>query len=293
MLVYILYKIGLLVSINPPLKFSYAIASAAAYIKYYLSPRDRNAVISNLKIILNSNDKALLKKTAKAVFVNFGKYLVDFFRSSKMDVSEIKASIKVEGTDFLDQALKKKKGIIIVTAHMGNWEIAGAITSLMGYTVNAIALSHKNKKINDLFVSRRTTWGMRVIPVGKAVRKCFECLARNELIALLGDRDFTSRGIPMDFLGKEVLIPKGPATISLKSGAVIIPAFAIRQPDDTYRYTFEKPIEYEPTGHMENDLRAITKKFVAIIEGYIRRYPDQWFMFREFWLKEANDADII
>ena len=113
-------------------------------------------------------------------------------------------------------------------------------------------------------------------------------LQANELIGLLGDRDFTHSGINVEFFGKTVNVPKGPAIISLKTGAVIVPTFAVREPDDSYRLFYEKPLDYTPCGDKDKDLKNLTEKVIAIIEDKIRRYPQQWFMFMEFWASDAN-----
>lgn len=287
---YFLYKLGQFVALFFPLKMGYFIATQLAILQYHLSYKDRRAVINNLKVILGQNQKERqIEAHAKRVFINFGKYLVDFFRFSKLDKKFVEKFVEVEGLNYINNALKQGKGVIAVTAHIGNWELAGVVTSMLGCPVNAIAMSHRHKRVNELFVRQRTIKGVKVIPLGAAVRKCLECLNNNELVALLGDRDFTTRGIPMKFLGKEVIVPKGPATLSLKADSPIIPGFMIRKGDKaSFKFTFEKPIEYKPTGRTEFDMKKITKAMVSVIEDYIRRYPDQWFMFREFWSQEAR-----
>jgi len=289
MLIYLLYKFGQFLSLALPRRIMYRIAGACGILKYYFSPRDGRSVISNLKVILDKPvSKKELKRMARAVFINFAKYLVDFFHFAKVRGDDVDKVIKICGRENLDETLKRGKGIIIVAAHMGNWELGGMITALKGYPLNVIVLSHKNERINNMFVKQRTRTGVRVIPLGRAVRRIFEVLKQNEMVALLGDRDFTKRGIKVEFLGKEVQIPKGPATVSLKSGAPIICAFVIRKKDNSYTITFEKPIETTLTGHTEADLKIITRAFVTRIEGYIRRYPEQWYMFRRFWSSDAN-----
>jgi KDO2-lipid IV(A) lauroyltransferase len=92
----------------------------------------------------------------------------------------------------------------------------------------------------------------------------------------------------VEFLGKIVKIPRGPAIFHLKTGAPLVPSFAIRQPDDSYKIIYEEPIVYSPTLNKEEDLINVTRIFLKNIEDVIRRYPEQWFMFREFWNKDAN-----
>lgn len=289
MMQYLLYKIALWLALNLPLKASYAIARLIAVFQYGFCRRDRIAVISNLRVVLGTNDKRLIEPVAKAVFVNFAKYLVDFFRASIVDEQYIKKFVKIEGREHIKEAFKKGNGVIALTAHIGNWELAGIVTALLGYPVNAVALGHKDKRVDDLFVSQRQIRGVKVIPVGVTVlRSCYSALKNNELIGLLGDRDFTHSGIETEFLGKMVSIPKGPAMFALKAGAAVVPVFMVREPDDSYRLIYERAVDCKPAETSEENIKAVTKKFVNVIEGYIRRYPDQWFMFRKFWSEDAN-----
>lgn len=288
MIQYLLYKLAMWLVLRQPLKLSYAMASSIALLQYSFCRRDRLVVINNLKVILGTDDEKIIVPHAKKVFINFAKYLVDFLRFSVFDKEYVAKFIKIEGSQNLDEGFKRGKGVIALTGHMGNWELAGAVTALLGYPVNAVALSHKHKKVTELFIKQREKTGVRVIPLGVAVRKCFTALWNNELIGLLGDRDFTGSGIVVEFLGKQVRMPKGPAMFALKTGAAIIPTFIIRQPDDSYKMFYEKPIEYTPTKNNDEDMKVLTKKIVTVIENIIRRYPEQWFMFREFWSEDAN-----
>ncbi|MBN1526783.1 MAG: lysophospholipid acyltransferase family protein, partial [Candidatus Omnitrophica bacterium] len=111
----------------------------------------------------------------------------------------------------------------------------------------------------------------------------FSALRGNEFLALLGDRDFSRHGIYPDFFGKKALIPKGPAVFSHRCGATIVPTFMIREPDDTFTLFFDTPIVPDPAEPEAKAVEHITKECVAVIEKYVRRYPDQWYIFKPFW----------
>ncbi len=241
-------------------------------------------MLGNLRATLNTEDERLLRKTAKEVFINFAKYLVDFFRFSKLNGKFINANIKVIGKANLDEALKKGKGAILLAAHIGNYELGAATISLLGYPFNAVALDHKNKLVNNFFITQRKTAKINVIPLGMALKKCFKCLKNNEVLALLGDRDFLNHGIRMRFFDKDAMIPRGAAALSLRTGAAIIPTFFIRLPDDTFELTFEKPISFSPKNDFEETVAGLTGKGIRIIEEYVKKYPSQWYMFRRFWI---------
>ncbi len=281
---YYLYKIGQIIALAFPLKIIYFIATFVANLYYFFSVKDRKALVENIKMVLSDkgNDK-LSEYYPRRVFINFAKYLVDFFRFSKLDKNYIGKFIDVEGREYIDEVLKKKKGAIMLSSHIGNWELGAAVISLLGYPLYVIALDHADKRVNNFFIKQRGSKGVGVISIGIALKKCFKVLKENELLAILGDRDFSEKGEKIKFFGKETLIPKGPAVFSLRTGAPIIPTFMIRQKFNRFKFVFEKPISYQPTDNEENDVKTLINSYISIIEQYIRKYPDQWYVFRNIW----------
>jgi KDO2-lipid IV(A) lauroyltransferase len=278
MIFYWLYKICYLLAVRFPLKIAYGVAIFLSILKYYLSPRDRRAVIGNLRKILPEPELKKIHLYAKEVFVNFGKYLIEFFRVSHLKKEDLGHYFKIEGLEYVDEALKKGKGVIILSAHIGNWELGGIFMSLLGYPMFAVALPHRHPKVNELFNYQRERLGMIVVPsIGVALRRIYDALKKNHIVALVGDRDFANSGKKMSFLGEEKIIPKGPAVLAKRTGASIVPGFMIRQADDSHVLRFMPSL---PTDGTEE---AIMKEYAGIIESIIRQYPAQWLMFREFW----------
>jgi KDO2-lipid IV(A) lauroyltransferase len=218
------------------------------------------------------------------MFRNFAKYLVDFFRFEKLDAEYIKNNIRIENIRYFEEALSKSKGAIVLTAHLGNWELGGVVIALCGYPFWVVALPHKDKRVDNFFNSQRESKGIKVIPLGKAVRKSLDVLKENKILALVGDRDFSEKGMILDFFGKPTFFPEGPAAFSLKTGATIVPGFMLRNGDDSFTLRIEKPLDFIPTGNKERDLRELITRYKIIFEDYIRRFPDQWYMFRKFWI---------
>ena len=284
MIFHILYRMGHLLSLNFPLKFSYAVALFFADIHYILGFKERRAVMENLKTILRSSSQdGSLKPISRDVFRNFAKYLVDFFRFSKMDLEYVNKFVKLEGLSNIDEALKYGKGVIMLSAHMGNWELGGFVLGTLGYPINAVVLTHQNEKINNFFKNQRAVGKMKSIEFGASIRSCYKALKNNELLALLGDRDFSNNGISVDFCGKPVVMPKGPAALSYRTGALIVPCFITRNRDDTFTFVFEKPVLPDVTGDEDGAIKSIMRKYLPLIESYVKRYPGQWYVFRDFW----------
>ena len=265
MLNYLLYRLGQFFVLSLPLKLGYAIAVLVSDLHYIFSPRDRQAVKENLETIFPLASDNEICKIRKKMFHNFAKYLVDFFRFSKIDKAYIEKNVKVENFCYFDEVLAKNKGVIVLTAHIGNWELGGAVIALSGYNFWVVALPHKHKYVDNFFNHQRQSKGVHVIPLGKAVRQCLKCLKENGLVALVGDRDFRQGGITMDFFGKPTLFPEGPAAFALKTGAAIVPGFMSRNPDDTFTLRFEKPIALSAKNTIVEDTKELIQRYKVII----------------------------
>ena len=281
---YYIYKFGQFVVNRLPLKVSYCIAVFLSDMHYFLSFRDRRAVKSNLKNFVSCDND--IPRLAREVFRNFGKYLVEFFWMAKhMDSNYIKKNVKIKNIEHIDNIKKEGKGAIFLTSHMGNWEMGAAIVSIIGYPSMVIALPHKARPVNDLFNQQRQAHGITVVPTSVAIRKCVEGLREGKFVALIADRDFSMNGEVMDFLGKTAFIPKGPAAFSIKTGVPIVPVFLVRGEDDTFTLSFHEPFYPPRSGDKYEMLLDVMKKYISITEDMIKKYPDQWLMFREFWVE--------
>ena len=279
---YILYRIGQFIVLHLPLNLGYKIAIFISDLHYIFADKDRLNVKENLKVIFPEKSDREIRRIRIRVFRNFAKYLVDFFRFSKIDLEYIKRNIKIENIHYFDEALSKRKGVIALSAHLGNWELGGVVIALLGYPLWAVALVHKHKAVNNFFNSQRESKGMKVIPLGKAVRQCLNLLKENKIVALAGDRDFTAKGCVLDFFGKPTFLPEGPAAFSLQTQAMIVPVFMLRNPDDSFTLKIEKPL----SGNNNESRAELINRYKVILQEYICKYPDQWYMFRRFWISE-------
>jgi Kdo2-lipid IVA lauroyltransferase/acyltransferase len=289
MLFYILYKLGYITANILPLKCAYRLGEWAADIRYRVAVKDRKAVIRNLSVILKK-DTGECEDMAKNVFRNFAYYIVDFFRMGRINKEFVTEKISLIGLERIDEALKQKKGIIALTSHIGNWEMGGVTMSLLGYDISAVALNHKHELINRFFINQREQKGLKVIRMSSVMKRCISALSAKGILALVGDRDFTNSGIMLDFFGVPTSIPKGPAMLSLRTDSVIIPVFFLRVGLYNYKFIFDKPIETNKTDFKDDEeaVRKITEQLVAVMEKYIKQYPEQWLLFRNFWETPSN-----
>jgi len=188
----------------------------------------------------------------------------------------------------MKEALHKGKGAIGLSAHLGNYELAGAVLSLSGIKVNAVVLTHRNRWVDSFFSRQRKRVGVKMIPVQQMrprefLEACLSTLASNEVLALVGDRDFFDRGMELPFFEKKLKVPRGPASFALRSHCPIIPSFLVRESDGRYRFFLEPPLVARPHLPAEKAEEELLQACLQVMAKYIRRYPTQWYMFQEFW----------
>ncbi|MFH1753450.1 MAG: lysophospholipid acyltransferase family protein [Candidatus Omnitrophota bacterium] len=289
-MLYIIYRIGQFFATTLPVRFSFWFASRVADIHFLLSKKDRVLVMGNLEHVLGS-DRKKIRRVAREVLRNFGKYLVEFLRFSKMGDKYVEKHVKIEGAQNLRDALKQNKGAVLFSAHLGNWEWGGGLVSRLGIPIHAIAWAHKNKRVNDFFVAQRGSKGMGSIPLGGSIRTCMRLLAKNETIAILPDRDFSDNSIKVDFFGKPAYFPVGIGILAIRAKCPLVPVFITRESGDKHKLTIERPIDYEITNNKEEDIKNVVQKTLNTIERYVAKYPDQWFMFHDPWA--GNTAGSI
>lgn len=289
-MLYLLYKLAEFLALSLPVNIVYGLADFSGSIYYLLARRDRKIVNANIRVVLNhsANPKSV-SCVSRRIFISFARYLVEFFRTPKIDRDYIQKHITFEGLEYLDQALKCGRGVLLLSAHLGSWELGAVALAMQGYKINILAYTHKNRLINEFFMQKRQSRGVKVIPLGAGLRKVFSALKRNELVAVLGDVDYVHPqiGIEVELFGQKTIMPKGPALFSLVAGSPIVPLAILREEKNKFRFNFKKAIIYNPGGNREEDLRHLTQKTAKVIEKYIAQYPEQWFMLTPRWPKKG------
>lgn len=285
------FRAGQFLARSTPRPVAYCIGVTTSWFYHRFDHPARRAVESNIRRIHAFCGRTVsdeqVRQQVRDVYRNFGKYLVDFFSLFHLTDDERRKLIDMRGVDnCIAEGLRRGKGVITVTAHLGNWELAGASVAMSGFKVSAVALVQTDPKLNELFQSQRLARGVKVIPMGMAGRRCLVALKRNEVVAVLGDRDFTNARVTVDFFGAPARVPQGPGRLAHATGATVVVGVMIRNPDDTYQVEYVDPIVPEGMS-----VEEVTDRIVRGIEQLIGRFPSQWLLFTDFWDIEQSRAE--
>jgi KDO2-lipid IV(A) lauroyltransferase len=285
LLAYWLFRLTILLMRPFPLRIGYKIASFAASICYYFFRRQRRALNRNLARVLNSDDRAYVDSVARQTFRNFGRYVVDFIHFPVITREEIRQRLAFDQWDDLEQLAAFKSGVLIVTMHFGNWDHGAAALAAYDFPINAIADTFKYPRMNRLVQGSREKLGMKVIPMERVGPGVFRALRRGEMLAMLIDVPSPESTVRVPFFGAPAEVSSAPARIALRTGAWVVPAVVLQGPEDPaiIRPIIDVDLRYEPTGNEEEDVCRLSALIMASLERNIRRYPEQWFIFRHMW----------
>jgi KDO2-lipid IV(A) lauroyltransferase len=247
--------------------------------------QDREKVRRNLGQILE--DSSQVRQMTRRLYVRYAKYLVDYTRMDLLREKHLRRLVSgFEGREHIDGAISRGKGGLILTAHLGNWEMGGIFLALMGYSLTVITAPDVEARLHDYRVQLRYEQKIRVITLDDTFASSLavlRALQANNLVALLGDRDLSAKGIPVNFFGKRIFFPIGPALLAYLSEAPLIPTFVLVDQEDRYRCVAEPPIPIQRTGDRDEDLSVNTQRIATILEKFIGQYPDQWYTFYDYF----------
>jgi len=259
-----------------PSRLSYLIGETLATAFFLLSGARRSVIAANLGTALD-REQAHFSRMGYRVMLNFGRNVVDTFRLAHLGRKHLLAAVTITGREKLDKAVASGKGVILVTAHLGSWEMGGAALAAMGYSVTTVAGVQFSPALSPHIKKIKQDLGIDVLSSTTGLKRILKALARGEIVALHIDGDQFVGGVEVPFFGRKSVFPGGPAVLSARTGAAILPAFAIRTGGRRIGIVVEDEIP------VEGDEESVTRMILEVVETYIRRYPDQWCMFRPFW----------
>ncbi len=277
------YVISKLATFTPE-PVAYGICWTLAFLRFQQFKAGRKAIDENMRIVLGDDySPERARRIAREAMGDFSRNVYEIFRAPVLGDAFYEERCELVGGEHVDECLKRGKGAIFLSGHMGNPELAVSLYARRVKDITLIALPHPDSRADALFVNRRKLNGMQTLHSESAARPALKILKRNGVIAMLGERRTTPKGIPVEFFGREILFPKGPAWLATTSGAGVIPSVCLRLPDKKFKVISGPPI-YPPEGASRDEkMLTITKRFASFLEHYVRRHPEQWATFYPFW----------
>ncbi len=264
-----------------PEKVIYSLGELLSDLYYIGSGKNRKLALRNLELALGSQlSKAGLKVIIRESCRIMGRAILDTICYKNLSDEQIREFIAIEGLENLEKASKKGKGIIIVSAHMGSFTLIGYRLMLEGYKASYVARHMRDKKLEHILMNLSRNTGQKIIfsePIVTFYRRGMRVLSRNEALILEVDQNFGREGVPVNFFGRQAMVASGPLVLAMRTKAVILPIFITSETVNRHVIKIEPPVELNFSGNHETDIRNNLQKIINVIEGYIRRYPGQWF----------------
>ena len=262
----------------------YSISVPLSELYYLLDGTARRCVASNLKTVLGPQaTPAEIRRQSRRAFRSFGRYLCEFFNAGPRSVDFVDNHVHVTGRENLDAALAGGKGCFFVSGHYSNWEMGAFKVGRLGYPIVAFTLAHDDKKVNDLFVSRRAAYGVSVMHTHGGVRPVLRALRENKPVAMLGDRTTGGPTVRVRLCGRETEFPQGPWRMAAETGTPILPTFMIRRADGGYDLRIGAALNASRVEDKQACAIQLAQDWAHAFENMLMEDPSQWTVFKPVW----------
>lgn len=256
---------------------------------YVVDRGHRRVAIRQLQAAFPRRSEAECRTIARATFMHFGRLLVALLEFSTLSREAMRRRVEYEGEDRIREGLAAGKGVIIITGHFGFWEIQGMAHGLVLPPMAVLARPLDNPYLHDLLERTRRSTGNTVIYRRGAIRRVMRALGNNEVVAILIDQHIQAAdAVRVDFFDRPVATTAAVATLALRTGAPLVPAFALPLPGGRYRLVYDAPVELPPAD-APDPVRELTQRCTDVLEMYVRRHPHLWLWMHRRW-RDDEDA---
>ncbi len=260
-------------------------AGALAWAVYRGMGRLRRVGVRNLSLALPELSPQQRETILRGVYQHLGWQLVEFCRMTRYTPENTRNWIRTEGLEHYLAARARGKGVLVLTGHLGAWELSSFYHSLMGYPMGMVIRRLDNRVLDEFVNGIRCRHGNRVLHKDDFARGLLTAMGDGDTVGILMDTNMTPpQGVFVNFFGRPACTAAGLARVALKTGAAVLPGFMLWEPgEQKYVLHFGPELMFEPTGYHEGDIRAATQLCNDALESWIRRYPDQWLWIHRRW----------
>lgn len=255
----------------------------------------RSEVQATLQRCFPEKSPADVRAVADGMYRHLGALLIETLRTGHMDLTALAEEVDFSGFEKVMRILSQGRGLIVLTAHVGNFELLAMMAALKGAPLTVITKALKPKWLNDWWLETRGKFGVKMLPARHSYRDCREVLKANGILGFVLDQNMKrNRGIFVDYFGRPACTSPGLALLSAQSGAPVLPVFMLREPDGRHSVHVCDPLP-PPERADKEAIRQATQAYTAIIERFVRAHPDQWIWLHRRWrtqpLEEMKNAE--
>jgi len=251
---------------------------------YFLAVPQRRIVRRNLQFSHFASSPKQIQIMAKRIFQNFGITILELLQMTCFSQKELLANLQVENKGILLEALARKRGVVLITAHMGNYEMAWQyVPCYFGRQMVGVAKKMRNVWFDRLLHHMRTRFGNRIIYKKGALPEMMQTLRRGEMVGILMDISRRFDGVEVNFMGRRATATPAAALLGLRCKSPIIPAFCHRNANGKLIIRIERPIDIQRTKDLRFDLQTNTQLITDRVERAVRSYPEQWNWMLKRW----------
>jgi KDO2-lipid IV(A) lauroyltransferase len=251
---------------------------------YYFAVPQRRIVRRNLLFSLVESAPQQIQGMTKRIFQHFGITILELLQMTCFSKQDLISKVRVENIEILSDAIAKQKGVVLITAHLGNYEMAAqAVPCLLGMQMSAVAKKMRNIRLNRLIHNIRTRFGNRVIYKKGALPEMMQTLRQGSIVAIVMDISRRFDGVDVNFFGRRATATPAAALVGLRCKSPIIPAFCHRTPTGKLIVQIEPPVEIRRSNDLRSDLKFNTQQITDRVEHAVRNYPEQWNWLLKRW----------
>lgn len=279
----------------PPRAVARSLGAAVGALAWRLTGRLRRVGLRNLQLAFPEMAVAERERILRQLYRNLGWQLAEFCQMSRYTPAKAAKFIRYEGLENYLAAREQGKGVLVLTGHLGAWELSSFYHSLMGYPMSMVIRRLDNPLVDNLVNHIRCLHGNRVLHKDDFARGLIGAMRAGETVGILMDTNMTPpQGVFVPYFGPQACTASGLARVALKTDAVVLPGFLLWEEDEQrYVLHFGKPLELIRTGDAEQDAVNNTALFTSVIEQYVRRYPEQWLWVHRRWkTRPAGEGPI-
>jgi KDO2-lipid IV(A) lauroyltransferase len=244
----------------------------------------RRIVRRNLAFAYPDMDESQRRRLEGRVFRNYGMSLFELFQMGFMRPEDVARRMRFYGIENFREALLRKRGVIAVSAHLGSWELGmQALPCVFGMHLTAVAKKFKSNFVENWIHSVRTRFGNAILYKKDSLADMTRILRSGGILAILIDMARRKDGVDVQFYGRKATATPAVAMLALRCRAAVLPTFSLREPDGRIGVHAEPEIEMRRTRDLRADLVTNTQRITDVVEGMVRRHPEQWFWLMRRW----------